>query len=54
MAERSYDLTPFQYQFLADLAIEWTRQLQSTAAGRELIERKKQEMRICAEKGATA
>lgn len=54
MAERSCDLAPFQYQFLANLAIEWTRQLQSTAAGRELIEKKKQELRERAEKGATA
>ena len=54
MAERSCDLAPFQYQFLANLAIEWTRQLQSTAAGREMIEKKKQELRTCAEKGATA
>lgn len=54
MAERPCDLAPFQYQFLADLAIEWTRRLQSTAAGRELIEKKKQELRERAEKGATA
>lgn len=54
MAERSCDLAPFQYQFLANLAIEWTRQLQSTAAGRELIEKKEHELRERAEKGATA
>lgn len=43
--ERVYDdLAPSQYKVLVDLAIEWTRRLKSTPAGRELLEKEKRKL----------